>query len=251
VYKDAMKAASSNLSREFKRLFGSMNFVSRHPGISRKGAQAERFAEIYQQLGMLWEYLALQCGHTEGWRKTREGAVVCKTCGTVRNVAERWLLLPHQGRKIVGRRLFPNSSKTFPNKRAASIVDDRIDFHGVKVVVGVHNAYRSRLMRRDKAVTIASDRIVQVHEDGIEGWFDTHLVEIKVRKRARSEPPPYHSLAFELPKRVLKRFPLLVAYDGKGKLVGVTIFRPAPAARRTKPARTRSGKKLIRRRPTA
>jgi hypothetical protein len=189
---------------------------------------------------MLWEFLALQCGHTEGWRKTREGTFVCKTCGTVRNAAERWLLLPHQGRKIVGRRLFPNSSETFPNEKVASIVDDSIDFHGVKVAVGVHNAYRSRLMRGNRrAVTIAADRIVRVDEDGIECWLDTHLVEIKVRKRARSEPPPYHAFVSELPKGTLKRFPLPVAYNRKGKLVGVTIFKPAPVARRKKPARTK------------
>ena len=227
-----------------------MNFVSRHPAISRKGAQAERFAEVYQQLGMLWEFLALQCGHTEGWRKTREGAVVCKTCGTARNVTERWLLLPHQGRKIVGRRLFPNSSKTFPSKKAASIVNDRIDFHGVKVVVGVHNAYRSRLMRRDKAVTIASDRIVQIHEDGIEGWFDTDLVEIKVRKRAAQNLRPT-TLSLSSCRSECSNGPAAGRIRWKGKLVGVTISRPAPATRRTKPARTRSGKKQIRRRSTA
>ncbi|MBI3785449.1 MAG: hypothetical protein HY270_18820 [Deltaproteobacteria bacterium] len=235
-----MKAAAWNLQREFKRLFRSMTFVSRHPALSRRGKPAERFAEVYQQLGMLWEFLALQCSHAEGWRKTREGAFVCRTCGTVRNVTEHWVLLPHRGRKIVGRRLFPNSSETFPNKKSASIVDDSIDFHGVKVAVGVHNAYRSRLMRGKRgAVTIAADRIVRVDEDGIECWLDTHLVEINVRKSARSEPPPYHAFVSELPKQALKRFPLLVAYDRMGKLVGVTIFKPAPVARRKKLARTK------------
>jgi uncharacterized protein YuzE len=235
-----MKAATSNLRREFKRLFRSMTFVSRHPGLSRRGKPAERFAEVYQQLGMLWEFLALQCSHAEGWRTTRGGSLVCRTCGTARNVEEHWLLLPRRGRKVVGRRLFPNSSDTFPNKKSASIVNDSIDFHGVKVAVGVHNAYRSRLMRGKRgAVTIAADRIVRVDEDGIECWLDTHLVEIKVRKRARSEPPPYHAFASELPKRILKRFPLLIAYNGRGKLVGVTIFKPAPVARRKKTARTK------------
>ena len=160
-------------------------------------------------------------------------------------------MLPRRGRKVVGRRLFPNSSGTYPNKKSASIVNDSIDFHGVKVAVGVHNAYRSRLMRGDKsAVTIAADRIVRVDEDGIECWLDAHLVEIKVRKRTRSEPPPYHAFVSELPKRALKRFPLLVAYDGKGKLVGATIFKPTPVARRRKIERTTSREKGIgRRRP--
>lgn len=235
-----MKAAASNLRQELKRLFRSMTFVSRHPALSRRGKPAARFAEIYQQLGMLWEFLALHCHHAEGWRKTREGAFVCKTCGTVRNAPERWVLLPRHGRKIVGRGLFPDSSETFPNKRAASIVDDRIEFHGAKLAVSVHNAYRSRLFRSEgREITIAADRIVRVDEDGIECWLDAHLVEIKVRKRASSEPPPYHAFVSELPKRALKRFPLLIAYNRKGNLVGVTIFKPAPVARRTKTARTK------------
>lgn len=246
-----MKAAASNLRRELKRLFRNMSFVSRHPALSQQGQPAERFAEIYQQLGMLWEFLALQCSHTEGWRKTREGMLVCRTCGTVRDVAEHWLLLPCRGRKIVGRKLLPNSSETFPNKKAASVVEDRLDFHGVKLAVSVHNAYRSRLIRRDKSVAIASDRIVRIHEDGIECWLDTHLAELKLRKRVPSEPPPYHAFVSELPKRALKRFPLLVAYDAHGKLVGVTIFRPPPEAGRKKPARTNARERGIRRRQPA
>ncbi|MBI4515304.1 MAG: hypothetical protein HY699_05755 [Deltaproteobacteria bacterium] len=235
-----MKTATSNLRREFKRLFRSMDFVSRHPALSRRGRPAEHFTELYQQLGMLWEFLALQCRHAEGWRKTREGTSVCRTCGTVRNAGEDWVLLPRRGRKIVGRKLSPNSRETFPNKKAASIVDDTIEFHGVKVVVGVHNAYRSRLIRREKTITIAADRIVRVNEDGIECWLDTHLAEIKIRKRERADLPPYHAFVFELPKRALKRFPLLVAYDAHGKLVGVTIFRPAPGADRKATAQNRA-----------
>lgn len=251
VYTDDMKTAAPNLRRELKRLFRSMTFVSRHPALSRRGKRAESFAEIYRQLGMLWEFLALQCGHAEGWRRTREGASVCRICGTVRNGTEHWVLLPRRGRKMIGRRLFPNSNETFPNKKAASIIDDRFEFHGTKVAVSVHNAYRSRLFRRERrnkhGITIAADRIVRMHEDGIECWLDTHLVEIRLRKRARSEPPPYHAFVFELPKRALKRFPLLVAYDARGKLVGVTLFRPARVAGRKKTARTKSPEKRIRR----
>jgi len=159
----------------------------------------------------------------------------------VQNVAERWLLLPRHGRKIVGRKLFPNSKKTFPNKKAASIVDDGIDFHGVKLMVGVHNAYRSRLFRRERRdITIAADRTVRLNEDGIECWLDTFLVEIKLRKRTRAEPLAYHAFVSELPKRVLKRFPLLVAYDQKGEFVGVTIFKPRRSPRREKTTRTKS-----------
>ena len=60
-YVRSVKASKINLAREFKRLFRSMDFVSRHPALNRRSPQAERFAEVYQQLGMLWEFLALQC----------------------------------------------------------------------------------------------------------------------------------------------------------------------------------------------
>jgi len=150
VYTNDMKAVASILRREFQRLFRNMTFVSRHPALSRRGKPAERFAEIYQQLGMLWEFLALQCDHADGWRRTREGALVCRICGTARNAAEQWLSLPRRGRKVVGRKLFPNSRETFPNKKAASIIDDQMEFHGTKIAVSVHNAYRSRLFRRER-----------------------------------------------------------------------------------------------------
>ena len=84
-YTASVKAGKSDLPREFKRLFRSMSFVSRHPSLNRRGPQGERFADIYQQLGMLWEFLALQCSHAEGWRKLREGKLACgkeiKRCG--------------------------------------------------------------------------------------------------------------------------------------------------------------------------
>jgi hypothetical protein len=242
-YVGDVKAGKSDLAREFKHLFRSMDFVSRHPSLSKRGRQGERFAEIYQQLGMLWEFLELQCRHQEGWRKTREGKHACKLCGTTRGTPEQWLLLPRDGKKVVGRMLFPNSSETFPNKKAATIVDDTIAFHGAKLHVSVHNAYRSRLFRRSgHDITIADDRIVRVEEDGIECWLDTHLAKLTLRKHKRGERPPYGAFVFELPKRALKRFPILVEYDGRGKLAGVTIFRPRPERRRQRMRRVRPGK---------
>lgn len=241
-------AGKSNLTRELKRLFRSMSFVSRHPSLNRRGPQAERFAEIYQQLGMLWEFLALQCHHTEGWRKTRERKLACKLCGTIRGVTEPWVLLPRDGKKTIGRKLFPNSGETFPNKRAAEIVDDTIDFHGATLNVDVHNSYRSRLFQRSKLdLSVAAERIVRVEEGDIECWLDTHLAKLTLRKHKRGERPPYGAFLFELPKRALKRFPILVEYDARGDLVGLTIFRPVPPERRRKtaqhasPAKPRSG----------
>jgi len=135
-------------------------------------------------------------------------------------------------RRIIGHKVFPNSARTFPNKRDASIVDDTIEFHGARCNVAVHNAYRSRLFPGSTNDTsIAADRIVRLQEDEIECWIDTHLTKLTLRKRKHGECPPYGAFLSELPKRVLKRFPILVEYDARGTLVAVTIFRPSPRRR--------------------
>jgi hypothetical protein len=108
------KSAESNLKRDLRRLLRSMDFVSRHPALKRGGPETGRFADIYQQLGMAWEFLALQCRHRSGWRKRRDATSVCNVCGLVRGAQETWLLLPRTGKKTIGRRAMPNSRRTFP-----------------------------------------------------------------------------------------------------------------------------------------
>jgi hypothetical protein len=62
------------LKREFKRLFRNMDFLCddylNKEGVPEK--EQERFADIYQQLGQVWEFLALQCKHWDGDKKTKE-----------------------------------------------------------------------------------------------------------------------------------------------------------------------------------
>ena len=74
------------LKRDLRRLFRSMDFVSQHPPLERGGRAAERFAEIYQQLGLAWEFLALPCRHRSGWRELPDGKAACKVCGTIREL---------------------------------------------------------------------------------------------------------------------------------------------------------------------
>ena len=132
--------------------------------------------------------------------------------------------------KVIGRKVFPNSADTFPNKRSAAIVDDAIELHGARINVAV-----------------PADRIVRLEEDDIECWIDTHLAKLTVRKHRRGERPPYGAFLFELPKRVLKRFPIAVEYDSRGDLVGITIFRSSPRQRK-RPRPARQGKKRAARR---
>jgi hypothetical protein len=67
------RSTTTDLKRKPRWLFRSMDFVSRHPELKRAGPEAERLAEVYQQLGLAWEFLALQCHHRSGWQRTREG----------------------------------------------------------------------------------------------------------------------------------------------------------------------------------
>jgi hypothetical protein len=108
------RSTTADLKRKLRQLFRSMDFVSGHPALKRAGPEAERLAEIYQQLGLAWEFLALQCRHRGGWRKTREGKFACKVCGLIRGASESWLLLPREGKKRIGHRAMATSMRTFP-----------------------------------------------------------------------------------------------------------------------------------------
>lgn len=222
-----------NLKTELRQLLRSMDFVSRQPGLNKRGKEGERFAAIYQQLGALWEFLGLQCQHDDGWREVSGGKSVCKICGLVKGADERWLLLPRVGPKAIGRRSTPNSKRTFPNRKAATIVNDTIAFHGTKLNVEVLNQHRStaRFFRKHDW-TIAADRLVRLEESGVEVRFDTHLVRLEMRKHQRGEMPPYSGFVSELPRKLLKNFPVMLQYDKRGKFSGLTIFKPLLSERK-------------------
>ena len=140
---------------------------------------------------------------------------------------------PSQSRKVIGNKARPNSRKTFPNKKAATIVCDTITFHGAKVTVDVHNIYRSRLFR-ELEIDVADDRSVTVQEDGIECGVDSNLARITLHKRKRGEQPPYGAFVWELPQRLLKKFPLLIEYTMDGELAGVSILRDAKPSKKVR-----------------
>lgn len=222
---------ATDLKRDFRRLFRSMDFVSRRAAAKRDSAEARRLAEIYQQLGGAWEFLALQCEHQAGWRKTRKKQLVCKICGTVKGVRERWILVSREGKKTIGRRATPNSKRTFKNRKAATVINDTVNFHGAKLKVEVLNLHQSRLFRRSD-ILCAAERIVRLEEGGIECRVDGHLVTIELRKHKRGEIPPYGAFVWELSRKLLQNFPVMLEYDKRHRFVGLTIFKPAPAKRR-------------------
>ena len=219
------KSTDASLRRDLRRVLRSMDFVSRHPALKRDMAEARRLAEIYQQLGLAWEFLALQCRHRGGWRKLRDGKSVCEVCGLIRGAREQWLLLPRDGKKTIGRRALPNSQRTFPNRKAATVVNDTIDFHGAKLNVEVLNEHRSRFFRKHNW-TIAADRLVRLEEGGVEIRFDTHLVTVELRKHQRGEMPPYSHFVWELPRKFLKKFPVMLQFDKRRRFTGLLVFKP-------------------------
>jgi len=221
------ESAEAGLRRDLRRLVRSLDFVSRHPALKRNSAAGRQLAEIYQQLGLAWEFLVLQCKHRCGWRKLPAGRVACKICGLIRGGREPWLLLPRDGKKAIGRHTLPNSRRTFPNRRSATVVNDTIDFHGAKLNVEVLNEHRRRRRGFRKPDRIsAAERLVRLNEGGMAVRFDTHLVTVELRKRQRGEKPPYSHFVWELPRKFLKNFPVMLQFDKRRRFTGLVIFKP-------------------------
>ena len=220
----------SRLKRQFRCLFRSMDFVADHLRTGKRISErtVARFAEIYQQLGMAWELLGLQCKHWDGYRKVREGKSACRVCGKIKGTEEFWLLLPRTGQKKIGHRAGPTSEEIFPNKKKALIVADTVEFHGAKLTVTVQNAHKSRWpgMGDHKEINIAADRIVKLREGQVECWLDTHLVHVRWKpKPGARRRPSYGAFPWELPRAKLKNFPVIFEYDARGRFLGLEILR--------------------------
>ena len=209
------------------RLRRSMDFVSQHPAIMKGGAGklGSQLADVYQQLGLAWEFLGLQCLHWDGFRDGADGIKICTICGKVENKDDAWLLLPNNRRRIVGRRLLPSSKKTFSSREMARLLFDSIEFHGAKLRVEVQNAYRSSLLGKERDITIAADRMVRLREGGIECHLDTHTLHLRLAANEPRGRLPFGAFPWELSQTQLKRFPIVLEYDRGGRFVGLTLFR--------------------------
>ena len=84
----------------------------------------------------------------------------------------------------------PNSTRTFPTRKAATVVNDTIDFLGAKLNVEVLNPHwsQSRWFRRAR---LDGRRRIDYQVEGKRGWsrFDAHLVAVELRERKRGEMP--------------------------------------------------------------
>jgi hypothetical protein len=111
------------LKKQLNALFKSMDFVSNNFLDSGKIGEKEfqGFFRIYQQLGLAWEFLGLQCKHWDGYKKTRDKKEACKICGKIKGVDDSYILLSNKGPKKLGTKAKPNSKKTFWTKKGADI----------------------------------------------------------------------------------------------------------------------------------
>lgn len=214
------------LKKDLKSLFKSMDFVSNNflHGKTINKKEFQIYFNIYQQLGLAWEFLGLHCRHHEGYKKTKDKKDVCKICGKVKDVEESHYLLPKEGIKKLGKRLKPDSRKTFKNKKEANIVNDTIDFYGAIVNVDVHNSYKSSLFSR--GINIAAERIVSLKESGIECHVDRHLIHIKMNKSKKVPgKEKYGGFPWEIKRQHLKNFPVIFDYDENYQFLGLSILR--------------------------
>ena len=220
------EADKQRLKWEIAAVMRSMDFVSGHPSLAKggRGREAALYAGIYRQLALAWEHLALQCRHWDGFKKKRGGVRCCPICGLVEGMEEPWLLLPRRGTKAIGQRTRPTSAETFASKKAATVLDDTVAFHGAKLRVAVANPYRSDLFR-DLPITVAAHRTVTLSEDGFECGIDEHMVRLRIEPRRPKAEPPFGAFLSELPRKALKSFPVMVEYDRRGRLVGLCLFR--------------------------
>jgi hypothetical protein len=225
----AARNARAQLKTDLKQVFRALDFAGKHLNGRRPlKATQNSYIGVYQSLGLAWEFFCLKCKHWDGYKRTRDGKLACRICGTIKGVRERYFLLTANGAKALGKRTKPSSKKTFANKIKAQVVHDRILFHGASVEVDVHNSYKSNLFGAGHAITVAAERSVTPAESGIKCRVDNHVVDVKLEDRsmAKTKKPRYGGFPSELSKKALKQFPVIFRFDEDYKFLGLTIIRP-------------------------
>jgi hypothetical protein len=132
--------------------------------------------------------------------------------------------------QTIGHRALPTTRKVLANRKAATVLNDTISYHGARLKIEVLNPHRSRFFR-DRSVTVASDRIVTLTETEVECQVDTHLVIVRLKGRRKGARPLTGALVSELSKKDLGRCPLLLEFDENDQFAGLTIFRSRPDSR--------------------
>lgn len=217
-----------DLKRELRRIYKAMDFVSENfLRTGRKQRTQQIYFDIYQGLGLAWEFLGLRCRHWDGFRR-KGGKAACRICGKVKGVRDQYCLMLMDGTKRIGTRVEPNSKRIFDNKKKAQLVRDEIAFHGAALKVDVHNSYKSTLFGKGRKINVAADRILTLRESGIKCSVDQYVIDLKMEERLkdRNKRLRYGGFPWELSKEKLKHFPVIFRFDDNYKFLGLTIIRP-------------------------
>lgn len=228
------RGTKEQLQRELKRIFRGLDFISKQ--LDREGrtrANQRLYFDVYQGLGLAWEFLGLQCKHWVGYRRNRDGQRVCRICGKIKGVQDQYWLLTSNGKKKIGERAVPRSTRVFASKNKAQILHDQIAFHGAILDVDIHNSYKSRLFGKGREISIAADRIVTLKEDAITCSVDEHVIDIDIEQpRGKTQKPRYGDFPWEISKAKLKFFPVIFRFDDRYRFLGLTILRTRKESRR-------------------
>ncbi len=214
------------LKKQLNALFKSMDFISSKflDGKKKSRKEFQVFWSIYQQLGLAWEFLGLQCKHWDGYKKTKDKRETCKICGKIKGVDDFYILLSRKGPKKLGAKVRPNSTKTFESKKDAEIINDTIEFYGALVNVDVHNSYKSNAFA--KGINMAAERIVNVKEDNVECHIDQHLIHVRLLDKDRKGgKKKYGGFPWEIRRKDLKHFPVIFDFDEKYRFLGLAILK--------------------------
>ena len=217
-----------HIKKELKSIFKSMDYICTNFLNKDKISNKDHgiFFNIYQQLGLAWDFLAYQCNHWEGYKKIEDNKEACEICGKIKGVEEHHYILPRVGRKKIGAKLKPNSKKTFENKKKAKIINDTIEFYGTLLNIDVHNSYKSKLFGKKHDINMAAERIVTLKESGVECSIDEHLIHIKINKKGKKiGKEKYGGFPWEIKKKDLKNFPIIFDFDENYQFLGLSILR--------------------------
>lgn len=219
-------AIKSRIKKEIGCLIKSMDYISNNfldkENISE--GKLRIYFNIYQQLGLAWEFLGMQCKHWDGYKKIKDKKI-CRICGKFKDVDDFYYLIPMESFKEIGKMLKPNSKKTFNNKKEAEILDDTIKFHGALLNVDVHNSYKSDLWKSENEISIAAERNVELKERGIKCYIDGYLVNIELNSKGRKiGKEKYGGFPWEIKRKKLRNFPVIFDYDENYRLIGLTIL---------------------------
>jgi len=109
------------------------------------------------------------------------------------------------------------------SKKEAEIVNDTIKFHGAKLNVAVFKEYASKFGKLDKEINVAADRVVTLEENGLVVDISEYITGIKT-KRFKEGGRIYGGFLWELPKKILRKMPIILSYDKSGKLAEIELI---------------------------